>query len=148
MALFGDLRRYLGDLIRCFSRTIDHFGEAFPVDPVVIDFGKPEFFVVHLIKSRKILRFSISSFISGPLGVSRTIGRFSKRLSFIRKRNGSSPSSPRPICSFCQAEDGIRDKLVTGVQTCALPISFHTPPCALSARTPLPDHGRHTSQQA
>src|SRR6266545_5050948 len=23
---------------------------------------------------------------------------------------------------FCQAEDGIRDKLVTGVQTCALPI--------------------------
>src|SRR5205823_11933334 len=32
------------------------------------------------------------------------------------------------ICIFCfffffQAEDGIRDKLVTGVQTCALPIS-------------------------
>src|SRR2546423_11846186 len=25
------------------------------------------------------------------------------------------------VC-FCQAEDGIRDKLVTGVQTCALPI--------------------------
>src|SRR5207247_6039914 len=24
---------------------------------------------------------------------------------------------------FCQAEDGIRDPLVTGVQTCALPIS-------------------------
>ncbi len=24
---------------------------------------------------------------------------------------------------FFQAEDGIRDKLVTGVQTCALPIS-------------------------
>src|SRR2546425_10757330 len=38
---------------------------------------------------------------------------------------------------FFQAEDGIRDKLVTGVQTCALPISFRTssgtfstPPCA------------------
>src|SRR2546425_7948192 len=29
---------------------------------------------------------------------------------------------------FFQAEDGIRDKLVTGVQTCALPISF-TPCC-------------------
>src|ERR1041384_8614883 len=29
---------------------------------------------------------------------------------------------------FFQAEDGIRDKLVTGVQTCALPIS-----CALAA---------------
>src|SRR3989441_8171204 len=27
---------------------------------------------------------------------------------------------------FFQAEDGIRDKLVTGVQTCALPISFCT----------------------
>src|SRR5207247_7653610 len=25
-------------------------------------------------------------------------------------------------CFFCQAEDGIRDPLVTGVQTCALPI--------------------------
>src|SRR5205823_10336171 len=33
-------------------------------------------------------------------------------------------------CFFFQAEDGIRDKLVTGVQTCALPIfpslSAHT----------------------
>src|SRR2546425_2655279 len=28
---------------------------------------------------------------------------------------------------FFQAEDGIRDKLVTGVQTCALPISGSTP---------------------
>src|SRR5438552_7773310 len=28
-------------------------------------------------------------------------------------------------CFFFQAEDGIRDDLVTGVQTCALPISHH-----------------------
>src|SRR5438105_5587619 len=28
---------------------------------------------------------------------------------------------------FFQAEDGIRDPLVTGVQTCALPISFFIP---------------------
>src|SRR2546425_3934919 len=28
-------------------------------------------------------------------------------------------------CVFFQAEDGIRDKLVTGVQTCALPISLN-----------------------
>src|SRR2546425_12516703 len=28
----------------------------------------------------------------------------------------------RPVFFFFQAEDGIRDKLVTGVQTCALPI--------------------------
>src|SRR5207244_5580452 len=27
------------------------------------------------------------------------------------------------VCFFIQAEDGIRDDLVTGVQTCALPIS-------------------------
>src|SRR6266404_7032591 len=33
---------------------------------------------------------------------------------------------------FFQAEDGIRDKLVTGVQTCALPIS-----CVLLYRAPL-----------
>src|SRR5687767_15706594 len=31
------------------------------------------------------------------------------------------------ISFFLQAEDGIRDKLVTVVQTCALPISGHTP---------------------
>src|SRR5205823_9460535 len=30
-------------------------------------------------------------------------------------------------CFFFQAEDGIRDKLVTGVQTCALPISILQP---------------------
>src|SRR5687767_15964353 len=30
------------------------------------------------------------------------------------------------MCFFFQAEDGIRDKLVTGVQTCALPI-FRAP---------------------
>src|SRR2546425_8861980 len=29
------------------------------------------------------------------------------------------------MCFFFQAEDGIRDKLVTGVQTCALPIYDH-----------------------
>src|SRR5207244_5124273 len=40
---------------------------------------------------------------------------------------------------FFQAEDGIRDDLVTGVQTCALPISLVEPPVFASsaaARTP------------
>src|SRR5882762_9072470 len=32
-------------------------------------------------------------------------------------------SATKPICVFFQAEDGIRDSSVTGVQTCALPIS-------------------------
>src|SRR5205823_10537277 len=36
---------------------------------------------------------------------------------------------------FFQAEDGIRDKLVTGVQTCALPISCSAQP----VRSPLRD---------
>src|SRR5256885_8429726 len=31
------------------------------------------------------------------------------------------------LCFFFQAEDGIRDYKVTGVQTCALPISFLLP---------------------
>src|SRR5687767_16028072 len=31
------------------------------------------------------------------------------------------------LCFFFQAEDGIRDKLVTGVQTCALPICTGSP---------------------
>src|SRR2546429_7283040 len=41
-------------------------------------------------------------------------------------------------CSFFffQAEDGIRDVAVTGVQTCALPISFGANPTLLSM--PLP----------
>src|SRR5256885_10492388 len=33
---------------------------------------------------------------------------------------------------FFQAEDGIRDYKVTGVQTCALPISVSTPPTPLA----------------
>src|SRR5699024_12165203 len=32
------------------------------------------------------------------------------------------------LCFFFQAEDGIRDRNVTGVQTCALPISHHMVP--------------------
>src|SRR5205823_7235745 len=37
-----------------------------------------------------------------------------------------------------QAEDGIRDKLVTGVQTCALPISPLEPPARSAARPARP----------
>src|SRR2546425_4668250 len=35
---------------------------------------------------------------------------------------------------FFKAEDGIRDKLVTGVQTCALPISVHEHAARLDRR--------------
>src|SRR5437870_11105892 len=37
---------------------------------------------------------------------------------------------------FFQAEDGIRDGHVTGVQTCALPISFFVPSRQVSSVTP------------
>src|SRR5690606_40872549 len=36
---------------------------------------------------------------------------------------------------FCQAEDGIRDFHVTGVQTCALPIFSSFARCPVSSRT-------------
>src|SRR5207247_4462210 len=51
------------------------------------------------------------------------------------------------LCFFFQAEDGIRDPLVTGVQTCALPISGFSPagargcgppPAFSSRRSPIP----------
>src|SRR5438094_7474440 len=37
-------------------------------------------------------------------------------------------------CFFFQAEDGIRDRTVTGVQTCALPICFREAPEAVHDR--------------
>src|SRR2546429_4823094 len=42
---------------------------------------------------------------------------------------------------FFQAEDGIRDVAVTGVQTCALPISVGVRPCLGPARQRSPDGG-------
>src|SRR2546430_7424524 len=39
---------------------------------------------------------------------------------------------------FFQAEDGIRDLTVTGVQTCALPISILTRPLASADRKAVP----------
>src|SRR2546425_7149875 len=47
---------------------------------------------------------------------------------------------------FFQAEDGIRDKLVTGVQTCALPISPTSASDRSRMRSPSVDMG--TSSQA
>src|SRR5690348_16974457 len=44
------------------------------------------------------------------------------------------------VTFFFQAEDGIRDGRVTGVQTCALPI-FKASKCLLK-RVPLPEHDR------
>src|SRR5437867_6914307 len=47
--------------------------------------------------------------------------------------HGRRPAADAAILSFTvfffQAEDGIRDRTVTGVQTCALPISLKCPQC-------------------
>src|SRR2546427_6169004 len=50
-----------------------------------------------------------------------------------RVRRSSWRSLCRAVFFFFQAEDGIRDLTVTGVQTCALPIS-----CMLRRPTPMP----------
>src|SRR5438067_12838501 len=52
------------------------------------------------------------------------------------------------IYFFFQAEDGIRDRNVTGVQTCALPILFAHARAGLdrSGRRPLTDLARHQSR--
>src|SRR5205823_7750943 len=50
-----------------------------------------------------------------------------------------------PFFFFFQAEDGIRDKLVTGVQTCALPISSRP---ARWPRSPASSRCSRTSSSA
>ena len=42
----------------------------------------------------------------------------------LRRRGGRKRSGGVNVVFFFQAEDGIRDYKVTGVQTCALPISI------------------------
>src|SRR5256885_8510865 len=46
-------------------------------------------------------------------------------------------SASRSSFFFFQAEDGIRDYKVTGVQTCALPISVGNPPAAKGVQPEL-----------
>src|SRR5256886_4213823 len=49
----------------------------------------------------------------------------------LRLRRGSTKSRAS-VLFFFQAEDGIRDLTVTGVQTCALPIFLHANPSTTS----------------
>src|SRR2546430_12497472 len=74
--------------------------------------------LVHTARSTTVTRFATS--------------RLRLRMRPLRGHKGS-PSYPAPpirnvrLFSFVQAEDGIRDLTVTGVQTCALPISADSP---------------------
>src|SRR5256885_13113853 len=54
------------------------------------------------------------------------------------KRLHSESESVYSVFFFFQAEDGIRDYKVTGVQTCALPISLHLS-CIFVPRRLFPD---------
>src|SRR5438309_8402778 len=59
------------------------------------------------------------------------------RLGTLRSNTVSVPGSEsaraEQVLFFFQAEDGIRDGTVTGVQTCALPISAERRPAAATA---------------
>src|SRR5699024_11329983 len=62
----------------------------------------------------------------------------------------SSHDLPTTLSFFFQAEDGIRDRNVTGVQTCALPISRATAAChpwSLSSLRPLPTRKRSSIEE-
>src|SRR5207248_10422387 len=63
-----------------------------------------------------------------------------RRLSATRRQRITTTSS----FFFFQAEDGIRDRTVTGVQTCALPISIPRPliPSDCAGRSPSTGAGR------
>src|SRR5258708_19132054 len=59
---------------------------------------------------------SVSNCTLLALGIPRWCRRGEKPATYSENR------PPAFYCFFFQAEDGIRDDLVTGVQTCALPI--------------------------
>src|SRR6266567_231405 len=52
-------------------------------------------------------------------------------------------STPVSVCCFFQAEDGIRDLTVTGVQTCALPISLELSDPVYEPTQSTHHHHRH-----
>src|SRR5205823_6964790 len=57
-----------------------------------------------------------------PLAVEQFVPSRRTRINRLILRRRLHERYHRDIVFFFQAEDGIRDKLVTGVQTCALPI--------------------------
>src|SRR5438132_5002639 len=60
----------------------------------------------------------------GSLATRSGSGRMTRRCLDRRRSRQSVSRGYRSLCFFFQAEDGIRDHCVTGVQTCALPISI------------------------
>src|ERR1022692_888343 len=71
------------------------------------------------LKKKMLSRPAVSPRRSSSLDASKILFRGS---GFIISSTDSAKSSTSSSCVFFQAEDGIRDYKVTGVQTCALPI--------------------------
>src|SRR5450830_575281 len=71
------------------------------------------------ILSRKI-NWAVDPFISNTIRNPLTIGYIYKVNPFVSIADFFDPG----YLFFCQADDGIRVRNVTGVQTCALPISY------------------------
>src|ERR1017187_7224041 len=78
--------------------------------------------VLYLMQYLRLLLFMVSAIM------------FSDRL----RRQSELMSTLKLLLSFFQAEDGIRDTSVTGVQTCALPISAHWCGAPSARRNPEP----------
>src|SRR5688500_19151402 len=72
--------------------------------------------------------------VSGILFVKRSGGH---KVALPRGCRSSIPSSSPLVFFFFQAEDGIRDYKVTGVQTCALPILENLAPTNSISFAPL-----------
>src|SRR5690348_807930 len=73
----------------------------------------------------------LAGFVDRHVGVYRACGPGSLRTGALAAGRGAGAvriTTPAwvvvALCFFFQAEDGIRDGRVTGVQTCALPISW------------------------
>ena len=58
------------------------------------------------------------------------------------ERRGEEGGAYEIVCFFFQAEDGIRDIGVTGVQTCALPISSITEKRQVSSANNFTSHSK------
>src|SRR5581483_3600556 len=80
-------------------------------------------------------------------GYKKTVFGDGRRAEFFVNDDVAAPraeSDPDGVGFFFQAADGIRDIGVTGVQTCALPISPTTWATATSAATATRPSGRRT----
>src|SRR6266436_3769174 len=83
-----------------------------------------------------IFHFPEHSTYTSPVGRCQRLRREGTSSPIAGGRLGKKEHSAYGYVFFFQAEDGIRDVAVTGVQTCALPISTGAPARAPRASSP------------